>query len=127
MNMELKKRILIIDDDILLCQVLSMTLKKQGYHVESAYDGSVGVVKYQEHPADLVITDIFMPEKEGLATITELKQMDPNVSIIAMSGGGMSNETKYLQVARVMGAKKTFVKPFQMEKLLDTIEDILGV
>jgi len=81
-------RILLIDDDAPVRRTLRKMLERQGYEVEEAPDGKAGLTLYQENPADLIITDLIMPEMEGIETIMELRRRFPDVKIIAMSGGG---------------------------------------
>jgi len=90
-NEENMARILVIDDDIQILEMLGQTLEREGYEVVDALDGKEGMRLYREAPTDLVITDIVMPEKEGVETIMELKRDFPDVKIIAMSGGGQIN------------------------------------
>ena len=82
------KRILIIDDDFLVRDMLERLVRKACYDVETAENGVHAMRVHRENPVDLVITDIIMPEKEGLETITELRNSFPAVKIIAISGGG---------------------------------------
>ncbi len=80
-----------------------------------APDGKVALWIYKEKPADLIITDIIMPEKEGIETIMELKREFPDVKIIAISGGGKGDAGQYLDMAKKMGADNTLAKPFEKE------------
>lgn len=118
-------QILVIDDDAEIRKMLRIMLEREGYGVEDAYDGDVGVTIYRENPSDLVITDIVMPEKEGIETIRTLKRENPNVKIIAMSGGGRIMPDSYLKLAKSLGADKTFTKPIEKKKLLQAITDLL--
>jgi DNA-binding response OmpR family regulator len=117
---ELRKgRVLVIDDDAEMRAVLEQTLASAGYEVALAADGRRGVAQYRALPADLVIVDIFMPNQDGLETITQLRRDFPGVAIIAISGrpGG---ETMML-AARRMGAVRTVTKPFEPEELLAVV------
>src|SRR5258708_24819935 len=80
-------RVLLIDDDDSVRSVLALGLKARGFEVEQACDGVMGDRLFRKNPADLVITDLIMPEKEGLQTIADLIRDFPNIKIIAMSGG----------------------------------------
>ncbi|MGD9504532.1 MAG: response regulator [Syntrophobacteraceae bacterium] len=120
------KRILIIDDDEQICAMLRQMLSKAGYLVDDAPNGDVGVRLYRANPYDLIITDIFMPEREGLETIRELRSDFPDARIIAMSGGGNSGELSYLSLARSFGALQSIVKPFNRRELLESVEKALG-
>jgi len=93
-------RILIIDDDAQILKMLRQILEREKYHVTEASNGKEGLRLYRENPADLVITDIIMPEKEGIEIIIELKRDYPDVKIIAISGGGRINPEDYLDIAK---------------------------
>jgi DNA-binding response OmpR family regulator len=120
------KRILVIDDDDQVRETISELLKVVGYVVEDAPNGAVGSRLYRDNPFDLVITDIFMPDKEGLETILELRRDFPSVKIIAMSGGGTDGILGYLPAAEKFGAVRTFIKPFELRELLTTVEELIG-
>lgn len=117
--------ILIIDDEKPIRLMLRKLLESQGYTVTDASDGTEGLKRYQEHPADLIITDIIMPDKEGIETIIALKKQNPDIKIIAMSGGGKNKPDRYLQTAKLLGAKETFEKPIRKEKLLQAIQNLI--
>lgn len=119
------KRILVIEDDDQIRLLLRKILEKAGYQVTEAQDGYVGLRLFRSQPADLVITDIFMPEKEGLGTIRELKRDFPGVKIIAISGGGLTGNLSFLQVAGAMGAQRTIVKPFDYMEILTAVKEVL--
>ena len=84
-----------------------------------------GIKIHRENPADLIITDLIMPEKEGLETIMELRRDFHDVKIIAMSGGGKIDSETYLQIAKTMGAISTIAKPFGRKELLRTVQELL--
>jgi CheY-like chemotaxis protein len=117
--------ILLIEDDIQFHEMLHQMLTNEGYDVHQAFNGSDGISCYHKTPADLVITDILMPEKTGLETISELKRVYPEIKIIAMSGGGPAN-VKLLEIAKALGAKAILRKPFSRAELLESIENVLG-
>ena len=117
--------ILIVDDDDQFRIMLRQIFELAGHHVTEASNGKECISAYQEKHADLVVTDIFMPEKEGIETIIELRRIFPDVKIIAMSGGGCINKDDCLLMARCLGAKKILTKPFSREKLLKTVSEIL--
>ncbi len=119
-------RILIIDDDAQIRMMLSMTFEDAGYKVENAPDGKTGINLYKQKPADIVITDLIMPEKEGIETILELRQGFPDAKIIAISGGGKGFPGTYLDLAERLGAQLTFSKPFDVRDLLMAVKKILG-
>jgi DNA-binding response OmpR family regulator len=117
--------ILVIDDDVQIRALLRQMLERAGYEVMDAPDGDEGIRLYRENPADLVITDIIMPKKEGLETIVDLRVEFPEVKIIAVSGGGTVGPGSYLQIAEGFGAIRVFTKPFQMKELLAAIQELL--
>ena len=100
--------ILIIDDEPQIRMMLKMMLESEGYTVAEACDGNEGIQRHKETPADLIITDIIMPGKEGIETIIALRKNDPSIKIIAMSGGGRNNPEGYLKSAKLLGAEETF-------------------
>ena len=119
-------RILIIDDDVPVRRIICRMLEREGYDVIEASDGDLGVKMYSDQPTDLVITDIVMPNKEGLETIKELKKKYPDVKIIALSGGGQIPGRHYLQLAKKLGALCTFEKPFNWQQLIKSVNEILA-
>ncbi len=123
------KRILIIDDDKSHLRMLSVLLTKAKYKVDTASNGLEGFELFEEEPCDLVITDIFMPEQEGLETITEFKEKHPDLKIIAISGGGQ--KTNYiakdiLEIATDLGANLSVSKPINIPEFLNSIKELLG-
>lgn len=119
-------KILVIEDDDSFRNVLIQMLEKAGYEVLSADNGNQALVHCRTESPDLVLTDIIMPDKEGLETIQELLNQCPNLKIIAMSGGGRFGPNSYLPMAAKLGAKRTLQKPFMREELLSTISDVLA-
>ena len=119
------KKILIIDDEAPVQKMLKRLLEKNDFSVIQADNGNEGIKKFKEHTPDLIITDLIMPEKEGLETIRELKKIEPNVKIIAISGGGLNDPKMYLDLAGKFGAVKTFSKPVDNDVLLSSIKQIL--
>lgn len=118
-------KILLVDDDLQIRDMLSMTLKRDGHEVVEAENGVQAVARYVPGEIDLVITDIVMPEKEGIETIMELRSLDPLVKIIAISGGGRINPDNYLSWARRFGVRYTFTKPVDRTELREAIDDLL--
>jgi CheY-like chemotaxis protein len=117
-------RILIIDDDADLRTTLQEILEQAGYEVVEVSDGREGLQRYLGASVDLVITDLLMPEREGVETISALRQLNPQVRIIAMSGGGQTGRMNFLQVAAVLGAQRTLHKPFNRHTLLEAVRDL---
>lgn len=116
---------LVIDDDKELREMVCKILTNEGYNVVDAINGEEGM-KIIKNNTDInfVITDIIMPEKEGLETIRELRQNFSNLKILAISGGGTGCAQDYLTMAKSMGANLTLSKPFGREELLNAINSI---
>ena len=117
--------ILIIDDNAEVLETYRRILEHAGYEVMVAADGKEGVRVFHDNPIDLVITDIIMPEKEGLETIIELRHNSPGVKIIAISGGAFFGPKDYLELAKHFGATRTLTKPIEQEVLLETVRGCL--
>ncbi|MGD9022496.1 MAG: response regulator [Deltaproteobacteria bacterium] len=118
-------KILVIDDEEQIRVVFKEMLARLGYEVLEAATGEDGLALQREKAADLVITDIIMPHKEGLETIRELRQEFPEVKIIAMSGGGRIGSDRYLNLAKQFGAMCTLQKPIRMEQLRQEVHRLL--
>jgi len=118
--------ILLVDDDEQLRTMLSVVLRRAGYAVRVAIDGIEASNFYRSHPTDLIITDLIMPEKEGLEMIRELRKDYPQARIIAMSGGGRTGTMNCLEVARAFGAQQVLEKPFPHQEMLEAIRRVLG-
>ena len=118
-------RILVIDDDDDFRRMLRMALEHDGYIVEEASNGHEGIQRYRAAPADLVLTDLLMPEREGLETIQTLRQEYPEVKIIAVSGGGPRGRLNFLPLARMFGALRTLQKPFPIQALYEVVREVL--
>ena len=118
-------KILVIEDEDSFRNVLVKMLTKAGYEVRQAGDGNQALTVCEEFKPDLVLSDIIMPDKEGLETIQELMDVSPGIRIIAMSGGGRFGPDSYLPLAEKLGAKATLQKPFMREDLLDTVKSVL--
>ncbi|HEY6195630.1 MAG TPA: response regulator [Candidatus Eisenbacteria bacterium] len=118
-------RILVIDDEAQIRSMLRRALESAGYEVVDARDGEEGIRVFQTLHPDLVITDILMPEKEGLECIRELRQLAPAVRIIAISGGSSNSPLDLLDLARRFGARRTFWKPLDLEMLVAAVREQL--
>jgi DNA-binding response OmpR family regulator len=116
-------RILLVDDDEHLRSMLRLTLTHFGHTVVEADNGKEGMRQFHQAKFDLVITDIVMPEREGLSVLMELRGKKPPVKIIAMSGGGVAD---YLHMATAMGAAKVLAKPFSNEVLMAMVKELLA-
>jgi YesN/AraC family two-component response regulator len=120
-------RILIIDDDNQFRVMLRIMLENAGYKdIEEAENGYIGMKLIRKNHFDLVITDIVMPDKEGIETIMELRRDFPAIKIIAISGGGEIGPETYLEMAGHLGAGRTLEKPFQQSELVDAVRGLLG-
>lgn len=121
------KKVLIIEDDADQRAMLREALERAGFDVADAADGDAGLALQRRSPADVVITDILMPDKEGIETIMELRRLYPPTKIIAITGyGSRHREADYLWVAREVGANATLKKPFAPARLIDTVREVLA-
>ena len=120
---EVHKRILLVEDDARVREVLHQTLAEAGYDVVAARDGEEALAVYAATPADLIITDLLMPRKDGVETIRGLRRQHPDARVIAVTGArGRFNR---LTAARHLGAHHTLVKPFGLSDLLTAVRDVL--
>jgi CheY-like chemotaxis protein len=122
----LEKKILIIDDDDDFRTMLRIMLGKAGYDILEASNGRSGVDLFLEQHPDLVITDLFMPEQEGLETIRKLKRLNSGIKIIAISGGCSAISFDFLPFAEALGATSILAKPFSRNHILTEITALLG-
>lgn len=118
--------ILVIEDDEQVRSILRTTLEHAGYDVAEAPDGEMGIRSLSRTPAALVITDIVMPNKEGLETIQDLRRDFPNVKIIAISGGGPFDTQQLPRTAFLLGVHRTFAKPLDWHGLLEAVRELVG-
>jgi len=118
--------IMIIDDNEDFRQTLKELLEAEGYAVVEAADGRKGIDLYRKAPVDLVVTDIIMPNKEGIETIVELRRDYPGVKIFAISGGGRSLPELYLMAAQSWGALQSFKKPLDRVEFLGAVRRVLA-
>jgi len=119
------ERIFVIEDDALLRGAIRIVLESAGYEVLDAADGDAGLRLHREQGADLVVVDLYMPERDGLEVIREVRAEAPQSKIIAMSGGG-GLKFDLLDAATAFGASRTLRKPFAPSVLLTTVRDLLG-
>lgn len=119
-------RILVVDDEELARFTLREILEGAGHEVVEATNGNEALANQKAHPFDLIITDIIMPEKEGVETIIELKRDYPNLKIIAISGGGRTRNLDFLNLAEEFGADKILPKPFSEQELLERVNECLS-
>ncbi len=118
--------ILVIDDEELARYTVREILQSAGHAVTEAGNGNEGIKLQHEHRFDLVITDIIMPEKEGVETIIELKRDYPDLKIIGVSGGGRARNLHFLDISEQFGADKVLKKPFTYDQLMECVDACLA-
>ena len=120
------KRILVIDDDEMIRTVFERFLKGQGYAVDCAADGKEGLRLLEAEPPDLVITDIMMPDTDGLEVVLSMRKKHPGIPVVAISGGMTLSPMDFLPMVKKFGACKVLYKPIELEDLLAAVEEALG-
>lgn len=120
-------RILVIDDEPLIRSMTVTILTRAGFSLEEASDGVTGLAKFRQCPSDIVITDVFMPNRDGLEVLMELKHSYPHTKIIAMTGGGQSGMKEIGSTAKFLGAAYVLHKPFESKALLAAVDSALGI
>src|SRR5210317_1392424 len=118
--------ILIIDDEPGVLRVLRKILEGEGHTVTEAPDGEVALRHFEGKPADLVITDIFMPGMDGIEFLVHVRKTFPNALVLAMSGGGILSRDQALSDAALLGADQILQKPFSREEVLEAVDRILA-
>ena len=118
-------RILVIDDETLIRSTVVTLLTREGFSVEEASDGQAGIAMAHKNPPDVVITDIFMPNRDGIEVVMELKRSCPRTKIIAMTGGGQMRMMEISSAAKFLGADHILHKPFERESLLSAMNAVL--
>jgi DNA-binding response OmpR family regulator len=126
-NIQMQQRILIIDDDRELAQSIREILVEEGFRVDMASNGREGIRLQNTMPYELIITDIVMPEEDGLEVIMWVRKTHPNTKLIAISGGGYFDSRDYLLMAKELGAKIVLCKPFEIKSLLSGVRRLLGI
>lgn len=120
------KRVLVIEDNQDFRDLIAHWLREAGYAVDVAADGQRGLELQRKAPADLVVTDIFMPDKDGIETIFELRKEYPAAKIIAMTGRESVTSFDALPVASELGAARSFKKPFDLDDLVKAVRELIG-
>jgi DNA-binding response OmpR family regulator len=120
-------RILIIDDEAALRDVLARLLEREGHEVFTAGDGVDGLRLWREHGAAAVILDIHMPRSDGIETLVQLRAVAPELPVIVISGGDQTRALGLLSDARLLGATRTLAKPFSLSELTAAVNGVLGV
>lgn len=120
------QRILLVEDDEPTRKILAKLLAQHGYKVAEASNGRAAMDQIQHTPTELVITDMMMPEMDGMEMIVSLRRIYPGVKIIAISESGLGPAENSLKIARALGAQKTLVKPLDAEHLISAVQEVLG-
>jgi DNA-binding response OmpR family regulator len=117
--------ILIVEDEKQIREMLKISLIRHKYTVLEAVDGKDAILHFKPSLTDLVITDLIMPDEDGLKVIMKLRESKPSIKIIAISGGGKAGPGSYLNLAKALGADAVFSKPFSIKDLIATIKLLL--
>lgn len=118
--------ILVADDEELARFTIREILEAEGHAVIEAKNGIETIVLFNKQPVDIIVTDIIMPDKEGIETIIELKRDHPAIKIVAISGGGRTRNLDFLDLAKRYGADAVLAKPFSEQELIDVINPLLA-
>jgi CheY-like chemotaxis protein len=119
--------ILIVEDDKDLREMLKISLLKRNYTVHEASNGKEALLRFKPALTDMVITDLIMPDEDGLKVIMKIKELKPTIKVIAISGGGKAGPGNYLNLAKALGADEIFPKPFSINDLIRKIDELLSV
>jgi len=119
------RKILIIDDNTAVRSTMARILELAGYETITAGDGNEGIIRMRQENPDLIITDIIMPEKEGIETIRQILNERPSAKIMAVSGGGRHANMDFLDAARKLGAIDVLEKPFEPDDLVNRVSRCL--
>jgi CheY-like chemotaxis protein len=117
--------ILIVEDEKELREMLKISLIRRKFSVLEAGNGKDAITHFKPSITDLVVTDLIMPDEDGLKVIIKLRELKPAIKIIAISGGGKAGPGSYLKLAKALGADAIFSKPFSINALIDKIEELL--
>ena len=119
-------KIYVFDDELSILLMIKKMLEKAGYDVDIALNGREGMELFKKNVPDLLVTDIIMPEREGLETIFALRSKYPKLKIIAISGGGRISPSGYLPGAKLLGADMVFEKPLDQKEFLQAVSLLLN-
>lgn len=120
------KQILVIEDDKVLRETICEILLNDEYKISEAFNGEMGIQMIENETYDLVITDILMPQKDGLEVIMSLKKSGISTKIIAISGGGRVLAKDYLNIAKKFGCDEVIEKPFEINELIEKVKKVLN-
>lgn len=120
------KKILVIDDEQLIRTFLKTTLEHAGYEVKEAANGDEGLHLYYTFAPQLIITDIVMPDKDGIELIIEIRKTDTSVKFIAISGGGYVTADKYLTLAKALDIDTCLQKPIAIDDIVTAVNSLIG-
>ena len=118
-------KILLVDDDPLVVESLLSAMESKGHAVVTASNGIKALKKFDQSAFDLVVTDIIMPEMDGIETILEMRRKRSNAKIVAISGGGRIGNVDYLEMAKKLGAIAVIKKPFRFAEFFTVLNDCL--
>ena len=119
--------VLIVEDDKELREMIRISLARRKHTVIEAINGKEAIIHFKSSITDLVVTDLIMPEEDGLKVIMKLKELKPSLKIIAISGGGKAGPGSYLNLAKALGADAIYSKPFSINELISKIEELLTI
>lgn len=119
-------RLILIDDDPEIRRVYGIVLERAGHEVREAEDGKQAISLHQQAPADVLVTDILMPEMDGIEMINELRRRFTRVKIVAMSGGDRISADYYLDLAKKLGAARVLLKPVRPADLVQAVSEVLS-
>jgi CheY-like chemotaxis protein len=119
--------VLIVEDDKELREMIALSLTRRKFTVLEAVNGKEAIMRFKPSITDLVVTDLIMPEEDGLKVIMKLRGLKPSLKVIAISGGGKAGPGSYLNLAKALGADAIYSKPFSINDLVRRIEELLGL
>ena len=120
------KKILLVDDEESIRTMVRMVLGEENYSFDEASNGSEALSIMEEKPFDLIITDVIMPDCDGIELVTTVRKKLPDIKVIVMSGGGRVRADHYLDLAEKLGASRVFEKPFNTAELRETVSELLS-
>lgn len=119
--------VLIVEDDNELREMIRISLMRRKFTVMEAANGKEAIMHFKPSITDVVVTDLIMPEEDGLRVIMKLRELKPSLRVIAISGGGKAGPGSYLNLAKALGADAIYSKPFSINDLIDKIEELLSI